>query len=309
MKSKKKQYGIHWYLIGIGLTLTVALMLLSNLLQVGERLGKLHPALEAVFYLSAAVLFCLLLVYPVWKVLAAPSFTLNDVINGEAGRDRKLYRRIALNLIRDGSLTAEETARLKYAIVKGSDLKKVLVDLYENSIKKDIDKIITQDAQKVMLITGISQSGRMDMLTVMGVNLKMIHRLVSRCGFRPSLPSLVRLYVNVFSTAMLAEGLEELEVEEIIPSLGESGMMKLPGLPLVFESMAQGLGNAFLTLRVGIIARNYIFSEGRELTRAAVRKSAFKEAAGLMKPMVKSLLKLVPEQLDTAKKQFVEFFG
>ena len=293
----------------IGLIFIVALMFISNILQIGERLNRLNPSIELVFYIVIAVVFYFLIINPVIQVLAAPSFTVKEILNKDAGGDWKFYKKIARNLIKNGELKDEEMAKLKYAIIRGSDLKDVLTDLFETSIKLDINKIIVDDAQKVMIITGISQSNKMDFITMISINFKMIKRLVSRCGFRPSFSSLVKLYVNIFSTVLLAEGIEELDVKEILPVLGDSSIMKIPGLPLVFDSIAQGFSNAFFTLRIGIITRNYIFSEGKEITKAIARKSAFKEATLLMKPLVKNMVKLAPEEFGIIKNQFEKIFG
>ena len=63
--------------------------------------------------------------------------------------------------------------------------------------------------------------------------------------------------MRILKATFLAGGLEEMDLEELLPLVTGNAAMKLPGL--VFASAAQGTVNAFMTIRVGILTKN-IFS-------------------------------------------------
>ena len=299
----KKGKATFWILIAAGMTLIIALMLTANILFIGERLKRLHPVLEWSFYGIVMLMLFFLILRPIMTIFLAPSFSIGKAISKDKKEDWNFYKRIAGNMLKSGGLTASEEAKLKYAITYKTDLKIILYDLFENNIKKDVETMIVETAQKVFLITGASQSSRLDLLTVLSANFQMIKKIVARCGFRPALPGLFKLYVNVLATALLAEGLEDMELDEVVPLMGENGIAKIPGASLVFSSAMQGFSNAFLTLRIGIITREYIFYEGRSLTKVTIRKSAIKEALVLMKPTVKGIIKIIPDMITNVKEK------
>src|SRR5205814_7061868 len=76
---------------------------------------------------------------------------------------------------------------------------------------------------------------------------------------------LVRLYANVAGTAFIASGLESLDLGEMVAPLAVSVVPALkggiPGLSgisaLLVKCVSNGAANAFLTLRVGEVARGY----------------------------------------------------
>jgi hypothetical protein len=102
---------------------------------------------------------------------------------------------------------------------------------------------------------------------------------------RPSPRELGRLYANVAGTAFVASGLESLDLGEMVAPLAVSVVPALkggiPGLSgisaLLVKCVSNGAANAFLTLRVGEVARRYC-----ELTSKCspelIRKSATAEA-------------------------------
>jgi len=85
----------------------------------------------------------------------------------------------------------------------------------------------------------------------------------SRRVQRPSPRELVRLYANVGGTAFVASGLESLDLGEMVAPLAvsvvpalKSGIPGLSGISaLLVKCVSTGAANAFLTLRVGEVAR------------------------------------------------------
>jgi hypothetical protein len=143
------------------------------------------------------------------------------------------------------------------------------------------DSVVRRTASTVFLSTAVMQNGRLDGLIVLFTQIQMVARIARIYVQRPSPRELVRLYANVAGTAFVASGLESLDLGEMVAPLAVSVVPALkggiPGLSgisaLLVKCVSNGAANAFLTLRVGEVARRYC-----ELTSKCppelIRKSA-----------------------------------
>src|SRR5213592_5158738 len=145
----------------------------------------------------------------------------------------------------------------------------------------EADSIVRNTASTVFLSTALMQNGRLDGLIILFTQIRMVGRIARIYVQRPSPRELVRLYANVAGTAFVASGLESLDLAEMVAPLAVSVVPALkggiPGLggisALLVRCISNGAANAFLTLRVGEVARRYC-----ELTSRCpaefIRKSA-----------------------------------
>ena len=143
------------------------------------------------------------------------------------------------------------------------------------------DSVVRRTASTVFLSTALMQNGRLDGLIVLFTQIQMVGRIARIYVQRPSPRELMRLYANVAGTAFVASGLESLDLGEMVAPLAVSVVPALkggiPGLSgisaLLVKCVSNGAANAFLTLRVGEVARRYC-----ELTSQCppelIRKSA-----------------------------------
>ena len=148
-------------------------------------------------------------------------------------------------------------------------------------LSAEADSIVRNTASTVFLSTALMQNGRLDGLIVLFTQIQMVGRIARIYVQRPSPRELVRLYANVAGTAFVSSGLESLELGEMVAPLAVSVVPALkggiPGLSgisaLLVRCVSNGAANAFLTLRVGEVARRYC-----ELTSRCppelIRKSA-----------------------------------
>src|SRR5436309_869528 len=148
-------------------------------------------------------------------------------------------------------------------------------------LSAEADLVVRRTASTVFLSTALMQNGRLDGLIVLFTQIQMIGRIARIYVQRPSPRELTRLYANVAGTAFVASGLESLDLGEMVAPLAVSVVPALkggiPGLSgisaLLVRCVSNGAANAFLTLRVGEIARRYC-----ELTSRCppelIRKSA-----------------------------------
>jgi len=161
-------------------------------------------------------------------------------------------------------------------LVTKEEIEKAIADL---SVQADL--VVRRTASTVFLSTALMQNGRLDGLIVLFTQIQMVGRIARIYVQRPSPRELVRLYANVAGTAFVASGLESLDLGEMVAPLAVSVVPALkggiPGLSgisaLLVKCVSNGAANAFLTLRVGEVARRYCELTSR-CSADVIRKSA-----------------------------------
>jgi len=149
-------------------------------------------------------------------------------------------------------------------------------------------------ASTVFISTAVSQSGRLDAFLVLSAQSRMVWRIARLYYQRPTLRDLIQLYANVAGTAFLASEFEDIDISEQVEPVLSSSLgalaVAIPGVQLaasiLVNSVLTGTANAFLTLRVGIIARRYLWLT-RPCRKADLRRAASAEAAKLLSSIVR----------------------
>lgn len=288
-----------WIFIGIASVFFIITIIVSAVMDLGEKIGRIHLYLEYAFYGLSTILFVILFVRPLLVVLFSPSFSIDHLFTEEenAKKNYRMYKKVTKNLLKEDYIKDEEKVLLERSLNEPLQLKKSLSEVFDNTIKKELNKMIVQHAETVYLSTAISQNGRLDSIAVITINFKLIKALVQKCGFRPSYMSLGKLSLNVLGTAIIAENLEDMNFSEIFPSSSLNALSEMPVLKTVTGSFAQGLGNALLSLRVGIICRNFLFMDLKGFTKNQIRKIAFAEAVVLLPRVLTESMKKFPSRL------------
>ncbi len=183
-------------------------------------------------------------------------------------------------------------AALKKRLASNSHLKGLEVSSRQHVeealsiLGKKSDEIIQQTASTVFISTAVSQSGRLDAFLVLSAQSRMVWRIARLYYQRPTLRDLIHLYANVAGTAFLASEFDDIDISEQVEPVLSSTLgalaVTIPGVQLaasiLVNSVLTGAANAFLTLRVGIIARRYcgslVISEKQTLRRAASAEAA-----------------------------------
>jgi hypothetical protein len=148
-------------------------------------------------------------------------------------------------------------------------------------LSKEADSVVRRTASTVFLSTALMQNGRLDGLIVLFTQIQMVNGIARIYVQRPSPRELIRLYANVAGTAFVATGLESLELGEMVAPLAvsvvpalKSGIPGMSGISaLLVKCVSTGAANAFLTLRVGEVARRYCELTSRA-SPEAIRRSA-----------------------------------
>lgn len=284
-----------WIFMGSSVFIAFLLILLANVLSVGERLIVIHPALAWGFYglISLAVLFFIL--NPLRIIFLAPTFSVDALANDD--QKYKAYKKAALRVLSLEYLTEAERAVLTQSFGDKAALAEALKATYQGPVQKQLDHLILKHAKTVMTTTAISQNGQLDMFAVVVTNIRMVKGCVEACGYRPSYTHLAKLSLNVALTAMIAEGLEDVNIQEYLPSRFGEAMTDLPMVRTATNSIFQGITNGMLTLRIGIVTRRYLFSDHRLMSTKELRIAAFKESFKLMPLLLKDGALSVPKTI------------
>ncbi len=180
-------------------------------------------------------------------------------------------------------------------LLKGEDLSgREQMEQALNVLSRGCDEIIQKSAATVFVSTAISQSGRLDALFVLSTQWRMVWQIAKVYYQRPTLRDMAYLYSNVAATVFMASELDDIDVTEqvqpVISSTLGAVSLSIPGMQaltsILVNSVLTGAANAFLTLRVGIIAKRYCGSLVL-MERKSIRRSAAVEAAKLLGSIVR----------------------
>lgn len=293
---KKSKTKIFWISIAIGCLIVFTLMLLSSVINIGERLRKIHVSVEIAFYVLVFLIVFLVIINPIRIILTSPSFEICTTLDPDSHKVRSVYRAVARNMAKNQNVDEEHHLLLtKYK--NYDELQMNMTVVFHDCIKKNLNNIIIKKAKTVLISTAICQNARMDMITVFSVNLNMIKDLVTECGFRPNMTNLSKLTINVFSTALIAEGLESISIDDILPNSVNNALGQIPFIKPVMTSVTQGIANALLTIRIGCVTRKYLFRDGNIITKEDIRKSAFKDSLILLPMVLYGTLTFIPKKI------------
>jgi hypothetical protein len=252
-------------LVALLMLLIFVVFVLNQTVQVMETARAVHPVF------GDAVMWGLIFLY--LGLLIAPAvlwFRLPKRISPPTLTEGPEYERFIFDFRRRLS----RNARLRGVPLKShTDIESAL-----QVLDKQAHDAITSSASAVFLSTAVLQSGRLDALVVLAAQTRLIWRVAHIYYQRPSLRDFIQLYANVASTAFIAAGVEDVDVEVLLGTIFGSTVAAIPGMHLLASSVLTGSANAFLTLRVGMITKEYcrctVKVEKRGLRRAATLQAA-----------------------------------
>ncbi|MCJ7725841.1 MAG: hypothetical protein MUP76_05570 [Acidimicrobiia bacterium] len=170
--------------------------------------------------------------------------------------------------------------------VEGSPQTREEIEAALVTLARHADAAAKQTAGQVFMSTAISQSGRLDAFVVLGANIRLVLQIARIYVQRPTLRDITYLYANVAGTAFIAGEIDDLDISEQMEPIVASTMGGLagavPGLGaaanILTASVLSGAANAYLSLRIGHIARQYsgslVIADKRRVRRSASAAAA-----------------------------------
>lgn len=297
MKRKNKNSSkVFWYTLAVGVIIIFAVILISSALSIGERIRAISIYLEILFYVALILVVYFAIIRPIVVIVKSPSLSIVTSMDGTSRKTIKIYKKVAKRIVKYNDLPNDQVLLL----TKYRNNEELLVNIsyvFGKTISPNLNKIILNNAKTVLLSTAICQSSRFDMLTVFAINLRMIKELVLACGFRPSMKNLSKLTVNVFATALIAEGLGNLKLEDIMPKTTLNLVSEIPLLGKGLDSLVDGVANALLSIRIGCVARRYLYSDGDVVTKESIRNAAYKEALLIIPQVLADTVSFFPKKI------------
>jgi hypothetical protein len=157
------------------------------------------------------------------------------------------------------------------------------------ALSDQADEIVKAAGSRVFLTTAISQNGSLDAILVLGLQSRLVWDVAHVYSQRPGLRDMAYLYANVVGTAFVAGEIDDVDLSEriqpVLSSVLGSVASPVPGLQtastVFVNSVVSGSANAFLTLRVGLIAEDYCCALVRP-SRKTLRNRAVSWAAPML---------------------------
>ncbi len=158
-----------------------------------------------------------------------------------------------------------------------------------NALGALADEAALKAASETFVSTALMQNGRLDGLLVLVSQLRMVWRIMSIYHLRPAPRQALYVYANVGGALLAATSIDDVDFAEIttplLSAIAPSLAANVPGLGglsrLLGNSLANGAANAFLTLRVAMLTKQYCQALVRP-EPSSVRKSASLDAIALL---------------------------
>lgn len=176
-------------------------------------------------------------------------------------------------------------------------------------LDKHADDVVVSAASAVFLSTAVLQSGKLDALVVFAMQTRLIWSVAHVYYQRPSIRDFLQLYANVASSAFIAAGIEDVDVDVLVSTIFGSTAAAIPGMHILAEAVLSGSANAFLTLRVGMITKEYCRCTTC-IQKSGLRRAATLQAAKLLRNIVKEgTAKLSKAAVTGTKTKVAEAFN
>lgn len=299
-------------LLIVAIVTILVVVLLGNIVLIGDKLMNLHVYVGYAFYLILLGLLFWLVILPLLRIMNAPSTPALNVKNLPEDTDQ---------LYKFGLLMAHNCRHIDNAADRKSHQKAFIQKLESNRDTDRLTEVVTEEinhrmklidtsirerALSILIITALSQNGRFDFITSIIINFRLIHEVVRLSGFRPTYNQLVRLYFEVLLASFITDisdgFLEEIDFSAILNSVN------IPAV-LLRSAMDGGL-SALMTMRIGYITKSYIRKGTAKITdrkeSERLRKEARREAIRLS---VKTFPALAKEGFTQIKKSSFKAVG
>ena len=280
-----------WAYVGAPL-LFISLIFVSSIIEVGASLGESSPVLEWVYYGTLILICALFVVIPIVQVFSKRLTNIAAIVdeNGDATAADRMA--LARRFLANDQLTEDQRGRLEYEMTFKKDSSETLRELVSEAESR-MDRAILARAKWSFAGVAVSQNGPLDGLMLFGLNCMLIRDLVRELGARPSYSELAKLYLGAFAGAFAMAQIEEANLLSLAPALG--GTMG--------RSIAQGAGAAFVTLRIGYMAKSYLLSGGT-IDRAEARRASRTNARKSLASAITSGAKNLPAEIARKAEEF-----
>ena len=287
--------------LAIVATFGFAIIVLNQTFQLVALADRVHPAFGTAVLVTILVVFLAGIGLPLYAFFRLPKPLVPP--QQTAGPEYERYRERLEKRLSSNPLLGKPPPGQPFSIEAALEKLDGIADRRTRDV-----------ASQVFLATAISQNGSVDALVVLGAQGKLVLDIAKIYYQRPTLRDLAYLYANVAATAFIAGELDDIDVagqmQPIVTAVLGSSVAAIPGMSaaasLFVNSVVTGTGNAYLTLRVGIVARQYC-AHRKDGDRKGIRRSAAVQALPLLGIIVRDGAASVASGIwDRPKKFFAD---
>jgi len=277
----KKNLKTIFVVVSLFVLVSFIVLIINQTSQIVVSASNINPMLGNILGWFLIFLYVVLALVPLILYLRLPR-ALRPPDKQDSAEYRLFIQKLAKRLKKNKHLAGQ-------ALSDQAEIEQGLKILNEHS-----DELIKKNAATIFITTAISQSGRLDTITVLVTQVRMVWQIARIYYQRPTLREMLQLYANVAGTAFIAGELNDIDianqVEPIITSvLGASLTGSIPGIAnvatIATNSLITGSANAYLTLRVGVITKLYCGSLLKQ-DKSVIRRSASLEGAKMLSIIV-----------------------
>lgn len=286
--------------IAAALILVLFVIFLINqtvqLIAFGDRI---HPVLGDIILWGLIAFYALCVIVPVYMIVTMPA-PLTAPRSESSPEFQKHLCEMAKRLGRNPLIKRQVEASKE-------DVENVL-----ETLDTKADEAIKTAAGRIFVTTAVSQNGKLDALIVLAAQSKLVFDVARIYYQRPTIRNLLHLYANVAVMVFFASEMEDIDLSEmiqpVVAGILGSAAGAIPGFRatiILVSSVLSGSSNAFLTLRVGSITKQYC----RSLVVPSKRKvhhQATLEATRMLGAIVADGTKKIYNALWTSSKSKVE---
>ncbi len=273
---------IRWIIVGIALF--ILLVGINQLLTLYERLSIIHPMVGTIGVIIFGVGILGIMLVPIIAFLR-----LRKPLELPENREDAAYQSYLVQL--SDRMAKNPHLQEKGFAIDHNQALEPQIDAANKILYTEAERITRSTAAKVFLSTAVSQNGSLDSIFVLYHLTKMVWKISKVYHQRSTLQRIFYLYTNIGATVLMAQELGDLDLlaDQLEPAirsmLGGSLGALVPGASalttVLVNSIIQGSTNAFLTLRIGLMAANY--SEATtHVNKKLIRKSATAAALVLL---------------------------
>lgn len=257
------------YPIIIGLTVFGGIGLFNQLNIFANTIAREHIygyyIIWGIFILVGAFM-----ILPIIKLILLPTALKRPYIHSPTDEKRRFYKKYKERILKEYKrndnnnfykyIDGESIKKLEKAQGFHS-IKKALIDV-EKGMDKEADKEIKKYSKAVFTSTALSQNGTLDAILVLKLQIELIWKISHIYNQKPKLKELIDVYISVLANALTAAALSEISIEELIDNLirqatGGVSNIFTKGFSKVADSILDGTSNAYLSLRVGYLTKDY----------------------------------------------------
>ncbi len=134
---KNKSF-IFWGLIGSGVLFILTLIIVGNILTIGDNLAEIHPIVSYAFYGITVLLLFFLIVRPLFAVFSLPEIQASAFLDeNKSDPGAKVATKVAKQLLSQGQLEDDEKIALKGLLKTNQDPSDALGKIFERPARPD----------------------------------------------------------------------------------------------------------------------------------------------------------------------------